>query len=77
MFLMSWDQKLNHGYIEGYWKIFKCERFQAWSETGGITMSFKTSLICKIGGKEDNQDYADYVILRKKGTDTIEWIREK
>ena len=29
-------------------------------------MSFKTSLICKIGGKEDNQDYADYVILKKK-----------
>jgi serine/threonine protein phosphatase PrpC len=29
-------------------------------------MSFKTSLICKIGGKEDNQDYADYVILKRK-----------
>jgi serine/threonine protein phosphatase PrpC len=29
-------------------------------------MSFKTSLICKIGGKEDNQDHADYVILKKK-----------
>lgn len=29
-------------------------------------MAFKTSLICKIGGKEDNQDYADYVILKKK-----------
>jgi len=29
-------------------------------------MPFKTSLTCKIGGKEDNQDYADYVILKKK-----------
>jgi serine/threonine protein phosphatase PrpC len=29
-------------------------------------MPFKTSLICKIGGKEDNQDFADYVILKKK-----------
>jgi serine/threonine protein phosphatase PrpC len=29
-------------------------------------MPFKTSLICKIGGKDDNQDYADYVILKKK-----------
>jgi serine/threonine protein phosphatase PrpC len=29
-------------------------------------MSFKTSLICKIGGKEDNQDHADYIILKKK-----------
>lgn len=29
-------------------------------------MAFKTSRICKIGGKEDNQDYTDYVILKKK-----------
>lgn len=29
-------------------------------------MAFKTSLISKIGGKEDNQDYADYVILKRK-----------
>lgn len=29
-------------------------------------MAFKTSLLCKIGGKENNQDVADYVILKKK-----------
>jgi serine/threonine protein phosphatase PrpC len=29
-------------------------------------MTFKTSLICKVGGKEDNQDYAGYVILKKR-----------
>jgi serine/threonine protein phosphatase PrpC len=29
-------------------------------------MPFNTSLTCKIGGKPDNQDYADYVILKKK-----------
>lgn len=29
-------------------------------------MSFKTSLICKIGGKEDNQDHTNYIILKKK-----------
>lgn len=29
-------------------------------------MPFRTSVICKIGGKEDNQDHADYVILKKK-----------
>ena len=29
-------------------------------------MSFKTSLVCKAGGKENNQDYAGYIILKKK-----------
>ena len=29
-------------------------------------MPFKTSLICKVGGKENNQDYAGYVILKKR-----------
>lgn len=29
-------------------------------------MPFRTSLTCKIGGKPDNQDYAGYVILKKK-----------
>jgi PPM family protein phosphatase len=29
-------------------------------------MPFKTSLICKSGGKENNQDFAGYAILKKK-----------
>ncbi|UCH95785.1 MAG: serine/threonine-protein phosphatase [Candidatus Aminicenantes bacterium] len=29
-------------------------------------MPFKTSLICKVGEREHNQDFADYVILKKQ-----------
>jgi serine/threonine protein phosphatase PrpC len=47
-------------------KKFKYERYHVRSEPGELTMSFKTSQICKIGGKEDNQDYVGYVILKKR-----------